>query len=79
MQQQLQSQQLAAQQENSKKLNASSAYKVEKSPFSQQLSSSISHNSNASTDQSKRVYIDNVTMKSDDIANDFEKVMELAG
>jgi TP901 family phage tail tape measure protein len=72
-------QQLTAQQENSKKVNASSAYKVEKSPFAQQLSSSISHNSNANTDQSKRVYIDTVTMKSDDIANDFEKLMELTG
>lgn len=72
-------QQLTAQQENSKKAIASSAYKVEKSPFAQQLSSSISHNSNASTDQSKRVYIDTVTMKSDDIANDFEKLMELTG
>lgn len=74
-----QQQKLTAQQENSKRVNASSAYKVEKSPFAQQLSSSISHNSNANTDQSKRVYIDNVTMKSDDIANDFEKLMEIAG
>lgn len=72
-------QQLTAQQEKNKNSNASSAYKVEKSPFAQQLSGSISHNSNANTDQSKRVYIDNVTMKSDDIANDFEKLMELAG
>jgi hypothetical protein len=77
--QQQQQQQLTAQQENSKKVNASSVYKVEKSPFAQQLSSSISHNSNANTDQRKRVYIDTVTMKSDDIANDFEKLMELTG
>ncbi|RZF94490.1 phage tail tape measure protein [Pseudoalteromonas sp. CO302Y] len=33
----------------------------------------------SSTDNSKRVYIENVTMKSDDIARDFEKMMELAG
>ncbi len=79
MQQQMQAQQLTAQQENSKKINASSAYKVEKSPFAQQLTNSISNNTNSTTDQSKRVYIDNVTMKSDDIANDFEKLMELAG
>lgn len=56
-----------------------SEYKVEKSPFAQQLSNSISNNSNSKTDQSKRVYIDNVTMKSDDIANDFERLMELTG
>jgi TP901 family phage tail tape measure protein len=40
----------------------------------------LNNNSNAnSNDSSKRVFIENVTMKSDDVNRDFERLMELTG
>ncbi len=79
VQQQLQAQKLTEQQQSSVKANTVSKYKVEKSAFAQQLSSAITHNSNASTDQSKRVYVDSLTIKSDDAFATSEQLMELAG
>ena len=66
--------------ENQQNANSSSsigAAKVEKSEFASQLSNSLTSTSNS--DNSKRVYIDSVTMKSDNLAQDFEQLLEMAG
>jgi len=52
--------------------------KVQKSAFLQSLTSSISQSSSSESDNSKRVHIDNLTIKSDDLAQSFEQMMELA-
>ena len=52
------------------------ALKLERMQPQQSITNARNTNSN---DNSKRVYIENVTMKSDDIARDFEKMMELTG
>ncbi|TMP70407.1 phage tail tape measure protein [Pseudoalteromonas sp. S1609] len=60
----------------------SSSYKakVQKSAFLQNLTNnSNSTKNNNQSDNSKRVYIDNLTVKSDDPINSFEQMMELAG
>ena len=54
--------------------------KVQKSAFLQNLTNnSNSTKNNNQSDNSKRVYIDNLTVKSDDPINSFEQMMELAG
>ncbi|MBB1403138.1 phage tail tape measure protein [Pseudoalteromonas sp. SG45-1] len=52
--------------------------KVQKSAFLQSLTSSTSQSSSSESDNSKRVHIDNLTIKSDDLAQSFEQMMELA-
>jgi len=52
------------------------ALKLERIQPQQSITNARNTNSN---DNSKRVYIENVTMKSDDIARDFERMMELTG
>ncbi|WP_249365811.1 phage tail tape measure protein [Pseudoalteromonas sp. NEC-BIFX-2020_002] len=54
--------------------------KVQKSAFLQNLTSNT-HNSSSSSDSDNRksVHIDSLTIKSDDIAQSFEQMMELAG
>lgn len=52
--------------------------KIQRSAFTQQLAQSAL-TSNSNSDQSKKVFIDNLTMKSDNIEQDFERLMELAG
>ncbi|ALQ08461.1 phage tail tape measure protein [Pseudoalteromonas sp. Bsw20308] len=52
--------------------------KVQKSTFLQSLTSSTSQSSSSESDNSKRVHIDNLTIKSDDLAQSFEQMMELA-
>lgn len=54
--------------------------KVQKSAYLQNLTNnSNSTNNNSKSDHSKRVYIDNLTVKSDDPINSIEQMMELAG
>ncbi|WP_064436098.1 phage tail tape measure protein [Pseudoalteromonas neustonica] len=54
--------------------------KVQKSAFLQNLTSNT-HNSSSSSDSDNRksVHIDSLTIKSDDLAQSFEQMMELAG
>ncbi len=60
--------------------NSSYKAKVQKSAFLQNLTNnSNSTKNNNQSDNSKRVYIDNLTVKSDDPINSFEQMMELAG
>lgn len=60
--------------------NSSYKAKVQKSAFLQNLTNnSNSTKNNNQSDNSKRVYIDNLTVKSDDRINSFEQMMELAG
>ena len=64
------------------KVEQSAAYKpkVQKSAYLQSLTNnSNSTNNNTKSDHSKRVYIDNLTVKSDDPINSIEQMMELAG
>jgi len=63
---------------NNQKLTASSKQHVSKTNYFSQSSNNNS-NSAVTSDNSKRVYIDNITMKSDNISDDFEQLMELAG
>jgi hypothetical protein len=54
--------------------------KLQKSAYLQSLTNnSNSTNNNTKSDHSKRVYIDNLTVKSDDPINSIEQMMELAG
>tara|TARA_B100001059_G_scaffold157543_1_gene157189 strand:+ start:83 stop:2890 length:2808 start_codon:yes stop_codon:yes gene_type:complete len=54
--------------------------KAQKSAFLQNLTNNSNSTKNDSqNDNSKRVYIDNLTVKSDDPINSFEQMMELAG
>ena len=66
-------------QENNQQLAKVSRPRIQRTQYFQQSRQSTNNNSNASTDNSKRVYIDNVVMKSDNLAHDFEQLMELAG
>ncbi|TMO02930.1 phage tail tape measure protein [Pseudoalteromonas sp. S558] len=60
--------------------NSSYKAKVQKSAFLQNLTNnSNSTKNNNQSDNSKRVYIDNLTVKSDDPINSIEQLMELAG
>jgi hypothetical protein len=66
--------------ENKKNENAHSTLgtaKIEKSEFASQLSNSFTNTSKA--DNSKRVHVDNLTVKSDDAFSAIEQLMELAG
>ena len=60
-------------------LATTNTQRVSKTNYFAQNNNSSNSNSSASTDNSKRVYIDNLTMKSDNISDDFEQLMELAG
>ena len=64
-------------QKRTKEHSTIGAAKIEKSEFASQLSNSLTSTSNS--DNSKRVYIDSVTMKSDNLAQDFEQLLEMAG
>lgn len=66
-------------QENNQQLAKVSRPRIQRTQYFQQSRQSTNNNSNASADNSKRVYIDNVVMKSDNLAHDFEQLMELAG
>ena len=60
-------------------LNSSYVAKPKRSAFLQQLAKTNNINtSNASSDNSKSVHIESLTVKTDDIARTFEDVMELA-
>ncbi|KZN61558.1 phage tail tape measure protein [Pseudoalteromonas luteoviolacea] len=60
-------------------LNSTYVAKPKRSAFLQQLAKTNNiSTSNASSDNSKNVHIDNLTVKTDDIARTFEDVMELA-
>ena len=60
--------------------NSSYKAKVQKSSFLQNLTRNTSYTSNASdSDNRKSVHIDSLTIKSDDLAQSFEQLMELAG
>lgn len=60
--------------------NNSYKAKVQKSSFLQNLTRNTSYTSNASdSDNRKSVHIDSLTIKSDDPAQSFEQLMELAG
>ena len=60
--------------------NSSYKAKVQKSSLLQNLTRNTSYTSNASdSDNRKSVHIDSVTIKSDDLAQSFEQLMELAG
>jgi TP901 family phage tail tape measure protein len=65
--------------QSNQQLTAGSVRKVEKTNFFNQFAPSTHNNSNAKTDQSKRVYVDNLTIKSDDVMATTEQLMELAG
>jgi len=60
-------------------LATTNTQRVNKTNYFSQNNNSSNSNSSASADNSKRVYIDNITMKSDNISDDFEQLMELAG
>jgi len=62
--------------QNNQALATVNTQRVSKTNYFAQSSNS---NSSATMDNSKRVYIDNITMKSDNISDDFEQLMELAG
>jgi len=66
-------------QENNQQLATVSRPRIQRTQYFQQSKQSASNKSNSSADNSKRVYIDNVVMKSDNLAHDFEQLMELAG
>ncbi|MEL0639101.1 phage tail tape measure protein [Pseudoalteromonas aliena] len=78
---------VAAANDNAEKANQISveqqatAYKpkVQKSAYLQSLTNNNSNTQNSNRDHSKRVYIDNLTVKSDDPINSIEQLMELAG
>jgi len=70
---------MQSQQSENEQYVLAKTHKVEKSPFAKQLSNSVSNNSNSRTDQSKRFYVDNMTVKTDDPTQFFEQSMELAG
>nr|WP_075518992.1 phage tail tape measure protein [Moritella viscosa]SHO17282.1 Prophage PSPPH06, tail tape measure protein, TP901 family [Moritella viscosa] len=66
-------------QENNHQLAKVSSPRIQRTQYFQQSRQDTKNSSNSSADNSKRVYIDNVVMKSDNLANDFEQLMELAG
>ncbi|MDP4487265.1 phage tail tape measure protein [Pseudoalteromonas piscicida] len=53
--------------------------KTHRSEFLQSLSKNTTNNQAVSTDNSKRVMIDSLTIKSDNVKRDFDELMELAG
>ncbi|NMM40464.1 phage tail tape measure protein [Pseudoalteromonas arctica] len=53
--------------------------KVQKSAFLQNLTSNTDNSSSSDSDNRKSVHIDSLTIKSDDVAQSFEQMMELAG
>ena len=66
--------------EDSQVLTTDNTRKVERSSFLQQFTSSVNNNhSKANNDNSKRVYIDNLTMQTDDAVRDIDQLMELTG
>ena len=65
--------------QSNQQLSTASARKVEKSNYFNQVAQSTHNNSNAKTDQSKRVYVDNLTIKSDDVFATSDQLMELVG
>lgn len=68
--------QLSTEQQQSNSYKA----KVQKSAFLQNLTSNTNNSSSSSdSDNRKSVHIDSVTIKSDDLAQSFEQMMELAG
>nr|WP_075519270.1 phage tail tape measure protein [Moritella viscosa]SHO14215.1 Prophage PSPPH06, tail tape measure protein, TP901 family [Moritella viscosa] len=66
-------------QENNHQLAKVSSPRIQRTQYFQQSKQHTNNNSNSSADNSKRVYIDNVVMKSDNLDHDFEQLMELAG
>ncbi|KXO13275.1 Phage tail length tape-measure protein [Moritella sp. JT01] len=66
-------------QENNQQLAKVSRPRIQRTQYFQQSRLNTNNQSNSSADNSKRVYIDNVVMKSDNLAHDFEQLMELAG
>ncbi|MCL1123301.1 phage tail tape measure protein [Shewanella surugensis] len=64
---------------SAKTINANVTRRVERSSYLQSLSSSNNTNNQSSTDNSKRVYIDNLTLQSDSPEQTAEYMMELAG
>jgi len=66
-------------QENNQQLAKVSRPRIQRTQYFQQSRLDTKNNSNSSADNSKRVYIDNVVMKSDNLDHDFEQLMELAG
>lgn len=59
--------------------NNSYKVKTHRSEFLQSLSKNTTNNQAVSTDNSKRVMIDSLTIKSDNVKRDFDELMELAG
>ncbi|WP_440056130.1 phage tail tape measure protein [Pseudoalteromonas sp. T1lg65] len=53
--------------------------KVQKSAFLQNLTNNTSSSNSSESDNRKSVHIDSLTIKSDDLAQSFEQMMELAG
>jgi len=66
-------------QENNQQLAKVSRPRIQRTQYFQQSKQHTNNNSNSNADNSKRVYIDNVVMKSDNLDHDFEQLMELAG
>ncbi len=66
-------------QENNQQQAKVSRPRIQRTQYFQQSKQSGNNQSSSSADNSKRVYIDNVVMKSDNLAHDFEQLMELAG
>ncbi|SGY86844.1 Prophage PSPPH06, tail tape measure protein, TP901 family [Moritella viscosa] len=66
-------------QENNHQLAKVSSPRIQRTQYFQQSKQHTNNNSNSNADNSKRVYIDNVVMKSDNLDHDFEQLMELAG
>ncbi|SHO28109.1 Prophage PSPPH06, tail tape measure protein, TP901 family [Moritella viscosa] len=66
-------------QENNHQLAKVSSPRIQRTQYFQQSKQHTNNNSNSNADNSKRVYIDNVVMKSDNLDHDFELLMELAG
>ncbi len=64
---------------SAKTINENVDRRVERSSYLQSLSSSNNTNNQNSTDNSKRVYIDNLTLQSDSPEQTAEYMMELAG
>ena len=66
-------------QESNQQLAKVSRPRIQRTQYFQQSKQSGNNQSSSSADNSKHVYIDNVVMKSDNLAHDFEQLMELAG
>ncbi|MDO6426239.1 phage tail tape measure protein [Thalassotalea sp. 1_MG-2023] len=75
---QIQAEKAEKQKTKNKQLAKSNYVQIEKSAIAQQFSNSLTNNSNSS-DQSKHVHIDGLTIKSENALADIEQLMELAG